>query len=540
MKSRTAPILVTMVLALMVSLAFSGAQAQEIAPQAQVGTIFTYQGRLEDGGSPANGSYDFEFTIYDSETGSGVVVGPFNAEDVAVTEGVFTVDINVYSPDQVFTGGERWIQVSVRPGDSIGSYQLLTPRQPIRPTPYAFSLWPGAQITGENQTAGSVLNVRNTGVGSSDTAVYGWSSSVGPNTTVGVHGQINSDNGSGVLGESTASTGFGFGVQGRSNAEGGRGVYGRASSTTGTNYGVYGWSQSGEGRGVYGLATADTGANYGVYGESQSAAGTGVYGSGATGLFGSGDAFGGRFTASDTGTGVYSLGKIGVTGIAFTGATGGYGGFFTNHNDGEPALLATGSGTDDQDLILGGEGADDDGTLWSDPDEPGSDLFMYSNDEFWIHLDNNDDETDSEFRVYNSSGSVVFSVDESGNVTSAGASANAVETSDGEAVELYTMESSGRWVEDFGTGRMVEGEAVVTIDPLFAETVNLSEPYHVFLTPLGDCDLYVAEKTGEQFTVAAQDGRSCNVDFDYRLVAHRVGQEDARLEKVNLTVDRGE
>ncbi len=29
-----------------------------------VSTAFTYQGRLVDGGNPANGLYDFEFTLY--------------------------------------------------------------------------------------------------------------------------------------------------------------------------------------------------------------------------------------------------------------------------------------------------------------------------------------------------------------------------------------------------------------------------------------------------------------------------------------------
>ena len=33
------------------------------------GTAFTYQGQLNDGGSPANGSYDLEFKIYTMPTG---------------------------------------------------------------------------------------------------------------------------------------------------------------------------------------------------------------------------------------------------------------------------------------------------------------------------------------------------------------------------------------------------------------------------------------------------------------------------------------
>ena len=33
------------------------------------GTAFTYQGRLADNGAPANGAYDFQFTIFDALSG---------------------------------------------------------------------------------------------------------------------------------------------------------------------------------------------------------------------------------------------------------------------------------------------------------------------------------------------------------------------------------------------------------------------------------------------------------------------------------------
>jgi hypothetical protein len=31
-----------------------------------MGTVFTYQGRLNDGGNPASGNYDVKFTLYDA------------------------------------------------------------------------------------------------------------------------------------------------------------------------------------------------------------------------------------------------------------------------------------------------------------------------------------------------------------------------------------------------------------------------------------------------------------------------------------------
>ncbi len=33
-----------------------------------LGTVFTYQGKLTDGGVPANGSYDFRFYLWAEET----------------------------------------------------------------------------------------------------------------------------------------------------------------------------------------------------------------------------------------------------------------------------------------------------------------------------------------------------------------------------------------------------------------------------------------------------------------------------------------
>ncbi|HTY87270.1 MAG TPA: hypothetical protein VMB80_07380, partial [Candidatus Acidoferrum sp.] len=50
------------------SLQLSTARAQ--------GTAFTYQGRLNDGASPASGIYDLRFAIYDSAGAGALVAGP--------------------------------------------------------------------------------------------------------------------------------------------------------------------------------------------------------------------------------------------------------------------------------------------------------------------------------------------------------------------------------------------------------------------------------------------------------------------------------
>jgi hypothetical protein len=96
------------------------------------------------------------------------------------------------------------------------------------------------------------------------------------------------------------------------------------------------------------------------------------------------------------------------------------------------------------------------------------------------------------------------------------------------ARSLYCEEASEVWFADYGFGRLVDGVTVIEIDPVFVQTVNLAEPYHVFLQAYGDADLYVASRTGESFEVRSREGDPA-VEFSYRLVAKRLGYEEERL-----------
>jgi hypothetical protein len=169
------------------------------------------------------------------------------------------------------------------------------------------------------------------------------------------------------------------------------------------------------------------------------------------------------------------------------------------------------------------------GTIGSLRTDSGSDLQMRSNDEFWIYLDA-DNNTTSAFRVFNGAGSSICSIDEAGNLACIGTKSAVVEVS-AEQRKLYAIESPGVWFEDFGSAALVNGQAQVNIEALFAQTVNLGVDYHVFLTPLGDCKgLYVAEKTAAGFVVRELGGGTASVAFDYRIVARRAGYEETRLE----------
>jgi hypothetical protein len=97
-------------------------------------------------------------------------------------------------------------------------------------------------------------------------------------------------------------------------------------------------------------------------------------------------------------------------------------------------------------------------------------------------------------------------------------------------VETYAVQSTENWIEDFGSAELRDGAATVSIDPLFAQTVNTDVAYHVYLTPNGDTQgLYVTEKQPGSFVVRETGGGRSSIAFDYRIVAKRKGHEAERL-----------
>ena len=75
------------------------------------------------------------------------------------------------------------------------------------------------------------------------------------------------------------------------------------------------------------------------------------------------------------------------------------------------------------------------------------------------------------------------------------------------------------------------GQSPIEIDAVFAETVNLDEPYHVFVQAYGDAELYVADRSAASFQLIAKAGSSDrNTEFSYRIVGRRNGSEHERLE----------
>ena len=139
--------------------------------QAQA-TSFTYQGRLTDGGNPATGAYDLQFRLFDALVSGNQVGSTVIRDDVAVSNGIFTVYLDFGGA--TFPGANRWLEIAVRPGASTGAFTALSPLQPITSTPYTvqslnatnattavnFSGALGGDVTG-NQSATAVMKLRN-------------------------------------------------------------------------------------------------------------------------------------------------------------------------------------------------------------------------------------------------------------------------------------------------------------------------------------------------------------------------------------------
>jgi hypothetical protein len=170
----------------------------------------------------------------------------------------------------------------------------------------------------------------------------------------------------------------------------------------------------------------------------------------------------------------------------------------------------------------------DDGTIFSDQSMTSSDIFAYSQDNIQLYIDRDNNEQ-GVFAVIGTPGSC--QIVDGGDFSCTGTKSASVQIQDEKRL-LYAIESPEVWFEDFGSGVLVGGQATVTIEPLFAESVNLRSDYHVYLTPLGDSNgLFVAKKNPTGFIVKELNGGTADIAFDYRIVARREGYEGVRLEK---------
>ena len=108
---------------------------------AQLGTAFTYQGRLDDNGQPKTGTVDLRFDAYNvASSGAALNIAPVILDGVPLSNGVFTVTVDFGAT--VFLGDAIFLELGVRE-DAAGvagnpaGFTVLAPRQPVSPAPYA-------------------------------------------------------------------------------------------------------------------------------------------------------------------------------------------------------------------------------------------------------------------------------------------------------------------------------------------------------------------------------------------------------------------
>jgi hypothetical protein len=352
---------------------------------------------------------------------------------------------------------------------------------------------------------GTHVGVSAYGRGNSSSATYGaWCSALSLSTGPAYGGYFN---------VSYQGTGTHYGLMAEADANSDTttyGCYGYASnSSTGDVYGGYfsvPSSGSGEHYGVWADALSNSSsATYGCYSYAENtsvgnAYGVKAYGVGSTfggiyGCYGTGEntstggAMGGYFYAMDSGTGSHT-GVAGYAGGNSSSSTMGSYGYARND----------GTGT-----VYGGY-------FYAASNGSGTKYGVWASaptNEGWAGYFSGD------VRITDS-------------LVVLGGKSAAVKVDNGEYRLLYSQESPEAWFEDFGQGQLVDGKAVIQIDPLFAQTVNTSVKYHVFLTPHEEpLTLAVANKTVTSFEVIAS--ADANISFSYRIVAKRKGYEDIRL-----------
>jgi hypothetical protein len=280
-----------------ISLADNG-DSRADATASALGAAFTYQGRLDQNGVPANGSYDFQFRLYDALTSGNQVPNGTTVVAVTrtVTNGIFTADLDFGA--LTFDGNARWLEIQVRPAAS-GAFATLSPRQPLTPAPYAlFALGGGTQYTAgmgltltgaqfkvEFLGAGPVNGVANTAARSDHNHFeQTWTGSTVSSSGLTIY---NSGTGMAIIGQGGSSTGY-LGYRGNIGVLGGNGagicgnvaldtiragVHGSTCLNDSSSNGVRGYSFKGSGVrgesaviGVEGDAAPGNGTGIGVYG----------------------------------------------------------------------------------------------------------------------------------------------------------------------------------------------------------------------------------------------------------------------------------
>lgn len=334
-------------------------------------TTFTYQGKLSQSGSPASGTFDMQFKLFDSPIDGNQIGVTIVNDSVLVTDGIFIVQLDFGAG--VFDGTSFFLCIAVRPSGNIDPYTELAPRQPVTSAPYAIQTINAQQLGGlpasryvatdangnvgiGTPTPSQIFEVNGTSSLGGPGGVYGFSINngafPGPYPSLGFNAFYNAStfsylagvtgyggifqfqNGDGQFGYYSTNAAFPAGSAHTFiprfviNKAGNMGIGTTApssklhvvSNSINNNAAIYGRDDSSAGIGVQGfspnfIGVSGNGANIGVAGDS--VGGTGVKGASTSGpgvLGVSGNNYGVYGTSGSGGYAGYFEGRVRITG----------------------------------------------------------------------------------------------------------------------------------------------------------------------------------------------------------------------------------
>jgi hypothetical protein len=370
--------------------------------------------------------------------------------------------------------------------------------------------------------------------GHSDTGpgVFGFNANAGAASVFGEGSGF-----AGVMGDDPLATGVFGTTESPSTTEGFAGVGGKDFSAACCNYGTFGVSDVGGGtygasyaaagaggQGLYALAAngADaidayqhSGGNFGIYSLSDSGFASGWFEGGtlldvvalndtssATAILATSNGVGGEFSGANGGAATPVL-------AAEEGTAGMYA--FSTYND--TSGNSGGPGANNESFIVS-DTANASGAAWPDGADVNVSGDLYVTGFIYDNCD--------------------FTFPQSGGTAGCDSVPSVIRpTSNGTKVHGYSTTASLPTMEDFGEGRLVNGQAAIPLEHTFASTIDQTRSYLVFITPEGDSHgLFVATKSASGFTVRESMGGHSSLAFQYRIVAHPYGDNSTRLSSV--------
>jgi hypothetical protein len=120
-------------------------------PAQTFGTAFTYQGLLNENGTPVNGTRDLTFRLFDAPSGGNQIGSAIALSGVAVTGGLVTVSLDFGAG--AFDGDARWLEIQI-------DATVLAPRRGLTPTPYALYAAEAGNLSGTTAVEIELNNIR--------------------------------------------------------------------------------------------------------------------------------------------------------------------------------------------------------------------------------------------------------------------------------------------------------------------------------------------------------------------------------------------